>query len=328
MEGTEQGLINQNEISVLIAAPINLTHTHQCISSIRKHLPKAEIIISTWQGEPIETVDCNQLILNEHQHVLKDVLTPSSSSLLRKLILTQSGLKKCSKKYILKLSTYITLSSSKIISYTNQFLARDQQYEMFNKKIITSSYFSKKFLTNGKEHQPTPFYVSDSICFGLKEDLDNLYHIPLPKEPEHTRYFKTNPYRGLKKTLVEQSHQYAHEQYILYHAAKKKFPNLSFQNAMDYDKYNIIMSDQIIANNFIILPPKLLDITYLPTSEHPHYDTWCKFPLAMPYNLWKGLYRYDVFLNDYKKYCDNSYKTPLKTWFTNSFLNFAKEVIR
>lgn len=56
-------MIDSADISVVVQGPVNYEQTKECLKSIRKFLPKSEIILSTWVhkffswlGEPFSVV--------------------------------------------------------------------------------------------------------------------------------------------------------------------------------------------------------------------------------------------------------------------------------
>ena len=62
-------------MSVVVQGAIDKDYTSKCLASIRKYLPEAEIILSTWEGCDVEGLDYDNLLLN------KD---PGTSDLIRK----------------------------------------------------------------------------------------------------------------------------------------------------------------------------------------------------------------------------------------------------
>ena len=57
--------IDTNDISVVVQGAIDQINTPKCLRSIRKRLPGAEIILSTWEGSPIDGLDYDKLVLNK-----------------------------------------------------------------------------------------------------------------------------------------------------------------------------------------------------------------------------------------------------------------------
>ena len=57
--------IKSKDISVVVQGAINSEVTPKCLESIRKYLPEAEIILSTWEGSDVVGLDYDKLVLNK-----------------------------------------------------------------------------------------------------------------------------------------------------------------------------------------------------------------------------------------------------------------------
>ncbi len=309
--------IDTNDISVIVQGAVDKENTPLCLKSIRKHLPGAEIILSTWKGTEVNNLDYDKVVLNQDPGGFKDkCVNTFTNNTLRQLISTQNGLKRATKKYIIKMRSDLIFQSCKFLEYFDKFPCRNEEFVFFKHRVITSSFFTKKFLYYNGLVQPVPFHLSDWFAFGLAEDILNLYNIELPAEPDFSWYLFDNKYKGKKINLLGASHQYAPEQYIAYTAFRKKF-NIKFKHYMDYNEENILISEQLMANNFIILSPTQFKlICGKENAGTDYYKKWTKYPILIPTLLWKGLYRYDVFLEDYKKYCDNNFYMPKVNYIT------------
>ena len=60
-------MIDSKDISVIVQGSINKKETVKCLKSIKKILPKAEIILSTWEESDVTNLDnlYNILLLNK-----------------------------------------------------------------------------------------------------------------------------------------------------------------------------------------------------------------------------------------------------------------------
>ncbi|WP_307993370.1 WavE lipopolysaccharide synthesis family protein [uncultured Clostridium sp.] len=305
------GGINTEDISVVVQGAVDKENTPLCLKSIRKYLPGSEIILSTWKGTNIESLDYDKVMLNSDPGGYKDRYVHTfTNNTLRQLVSTKNGLRRATRKYIIKMRSDLILKSNNFLTYFEKFTMRNDEYILFEHRVIISSFFTKKFLySNGRVH-PVPFHISDWFSFGLAEDIFKLYDIELPVEPDFSWYLYENKYEGQKINLFNSSHQYAPEQYIGYKAFSKKF-NIRFKHYMDYNEENILSSEKLIINNFIILEPNQFKfICGKKNAGTDYYKKWTKNPMLTPTLLWKGLYRYDVYLEDYKKYCDDKFVIP------------------
>ncbi|MBN1049908.1 WavE lipopolysaccharide synthesis family protein [Clostridium botulinum] len=305
------GDIKTEDISVVVQGAVDKKNTQLCLKSIRKYLPGAEIILSTWKGTDVNGLDYDKVMLNADPGGYKDKYVDTfTNNTLRQLVSTQNGLKRATRKYSIKVRSDLIFKSCKFIKYFNEFPKRNSEYTFFEHRVVISSFFAKKFLYSDGRIQPVPFHISDWFSFGLTKDIIKLYDIDLPVEPDFSWYLYENEYKGQKINLLNASHQYAPEQYIAYTAFKKQF-DIKFKHYMDYNEENIIYSDKLMANNFIILSPtQFRFICGKKNAGIDQYRKWTKFPILTPTLLWKGLYRFDVYLEDYKKYCDKDFFIP------------------
>ena len=63
--GPETSVINSKDISVVVQGAVDPILTTQCLTSIRKHLPQAEIILSTWEDEIVSGLSYDKVILSQ-----------------------------------------------------------------------------------------------------------------------------------------------------------------------------------------------------------------------------------------------------------------------
>ena len=99
-------MIKPEEISVVVQGAIDKDNTAKCLKSIRYYLPKSEIILSTWENSNIDDLDYDILVENKDPGALiQDPLYGAYNNGNRQLLSTQEGIKKATRKYILKLRT-------------------------------------------------------------------------------------------------------------------------------------------------------------------------------------------------------------------------------
>ena len=110
--------IDSSEISVVVQGAISDKFTKRVLVSIRKYLPKSEIILSTWKGSDVSGLSYDILIENEDPGAI--ILFPQWKqyhNLNRQIVSTQNGIAKASKKYILKIRTDIVLKNRGFLQY-------------------------------------------------------------------------------------------------------------------------------------------------------------------------------------------------------------------
>ena len=107
--------IKSKDISVVVQGAINSEVTPKCLESIRKYLPEAEIILSTWEGSDVVRLDYDKLILNKDPggaDCSRDGKGINNCN--RELVSTFEGLKLANRKYALKIRSDIVFINNKI----------------------------------------------------------------------------------------------------------------------------------------------------------------------------------------------------------------------
>ena len=59
------GGIDTKDISVVVQGAVDKENTPRCLKSLRKHLPGAEVILSTWEGTNTDGLDYDVVLYNQ-----------------------------------------------------------------------------------------------------------------------------------------------------------------------------------------------------------------------------------------------------------------------
>lgn len=286
-------MISNKDISVIVQGTINKDLTPKCLNSIREYLPEAEIILSTWEGCDVSGIDYDVLVLNKDPGAVKIGLASNiTNNQNRQLVSTREGINKANRKYILKLRTDFVLHSVKFLEYWNKFSIRDEKYNIFRHKIITSSVFSREY--SDDKRKPILFHPSDFFLFGLAEDLKDYFkNTRLATDDELGNWQCLYPN---KIPYPEANYRYAPEQFFLLSYVKHFFPDINFDDWSDWNESNQKMSKNILYNNFIFLNYKQSGI----------YSEKFSFELKNPDKIF-GLISFKRYEEVYKKEFDNTY---------------------
>ena len=290
-------MIISKDISVVVQGVVHPEFTSTCLNSVRKHLPEAELILSTWCGSDLKGFDFDVLVETDDPGGFKDGLAPNfTNNLHRQAISTRNGLKKAIRPYALKIRGDVALQSANFLTFWDNNPQRMDDYALFDHKIICSDYFFKKTVGR-KEIMPVPFHIGDWVQFGLVQDMLRLWDITLPQEPDFTLYFASKSSLSVKKNLAGTYNQFAPEQYQLITACRMNKINVPMEDCMDYNSKNIEIYEKVVTNNFIIISPHKW--AFLPLKEP--YHTWYKRN-RLPWDLAASLYTEEVLNADYNKY--------------------------
>lgn len=299
-------MINPNQISVVVQGLTDKKETKKCLNSIRKYLSGAEIILSTWEGADVSSLDFDTVIFNKDPGSV--IFTTDGvnvhNNLNRQLLSTQAGIKKATRPYILKLRSDLILSHNGFLDYFDKYQARCDKYKLFERKILVSTLYTRKFVIKHetKETCFTPFHISDWFFFGLAEDIKKYFlDTPLVKEPEYSTYFNNHPEKADKRYHTVSCYQYPPEQYLMFSCVKRNFPEIEMDDLTDVTPENILQSEIAVVNNFIVLEYKQHGI-YL-----NKYRVSKKEKRAGFYDAY-GLYFNSVYEKDYQKHCDAGFE--------------------
>ena len=295
-------MIESVNIDVLIQGRTSEQYIDRCISSIKRLLPEARILVSTWAGEYTDRDNVDEIIYSQDPGGYADPkLDGFTNNELRIVKSTKAGLAHLKREWTLKIRSDIFLKSVNFIDYIKKFPLRDERYAFLKKRVVVSSQFTKEYIYWNDLVQPTPFHVSDWMQFGLTEDIKTLNNVPDPSEPVESLYYLFNKKDELKEDLLKASHRYAPEQYLFYNACKKYFPDVIFENYLDYNRQNIEESRQIILNNLIVMDPWMISYEHI-----GKYRRWNQKEKNIPADLKAGLYTNEKFVLDYNTYlCEN-----------------------
>ena len=284
-------MINPNDISIIVQGPIYKEYINDVLKSLIKLFPKAEIILSTWQGADIPRNLPKKIIIIKSNVPNKIKVSSNPNiydSFSPQIVSTLAGLKLATKKYALKIRSDSYLNNKSWLSDFNKYNKYNNNYHFLNNRVMVSNIFSvnpRKF--------PLPFHPCDWFFFGLKVDLVKIFNQPVMKISE------ANWFKGKKRPpyIFNWNSRYRNEQKIWVGAIKKKLV-LNFNYQTHFSKSIVNKSEMILVNNLLIIDAKVLGIVCL------------KNPGFLKLDHSKGYFSSNYSNNDwirlYKKHCDSN----------------------
>jgi hypothetical protein len=221
-------MIDSKEISVVIQGPVygtehdppDMQWTKLAADSIRHHLPKAEIILSTWQEVDSKFITYDKLIVNTEPPPIKNLPSDVNPNLNRLICTTANGIKASTREYVLKIRSDMSLAGTSFLSFFRKYQKYDERYKLLGERIIIPN-----ILANAKT-----CVVNDWTSFGLRSDMILYWDIPYAEERPHL------------------SNQYlSNEQYISTHLFSRS-PYFSFSDTVSCEKFFV--------NNFLVVDTK------------------------------------------------------------------------
>lgn len=252
-------MIDCHEISVVVQGAIDPMHTVKCLSSVRRHLPGAELILSTWEGSTVEGLDVDRVILNADpgpSDLIRLYPFEHVNNVNRQIVSTREGIKRSSRKYVLKIRTDMLVLGRGFLKY----------YEIFGAVINSRCSLTQRIMANAKNCPFPEGAVGDWWLFGLKKDMLQMWDIPLYPDKRGEEYF-LRPENVRKKPYGRNSVcRFIPERWISYQFCRK-FTHLELLHDFDRlpKKWDILV--QFLENNFLTIDHDFSDIV-LPKARN------------------------------------------------------------
>ncbi|MCD7739759.1 MAG: WavE lipopolysaccharide synthesis family protein, partial [Candidatus Gastranaerophilales bacterium] len=283
--------IKSEDISVVVQGDVSdKKEVKNNLKKIRKYLPEAEIILSTWEKSNVDKLDYDILVSSRDPGAFDmQPVTWKINNVNRQIISTINGIKKAKRKYVLKLRTDCLIKNSNFLKYFNSKYVNDlkrvKEYSVFKNRILIDSLFTRNSEYDSCTQVGLCFHPSDIWMFGLKEDLEMLFDIPL-----QDKYIVN---------INGRDYQYrTPEQYIWTSCLEKNNWNIFMDSCFYNTPYTSEGSLNSIINNFFVLN---------------HNKSGIKFPKKFrkhPKLTFKYVLTTKRYLELYKEYNDSSYKIP------------------
>ncbi len=250
--------IRNEEITVVIQGAIDERFTAFSIESVRRFLPGAYIVISTWQGASVDNLDFDDVVFNKDPgapYFLKDNSVRHYDNRNRLLVSTQGGIKRVTTKYTLKMRSDCVLAGDGIVRNYNKYPFSSNILKIFKNKLVVGEQCNVMKLLFNDCSRPYAFHVSDWFCFGLTSDV-RLYFdgTEIESEEQMTRWKYKREMNIPPDDVMGQnfSPRYNSEQYYFLSALRRKYV-IPYEDASDYTDEIDKLSPIAIVNNFEIL---------------------------------------------------------------------------
>lgn len=243
--------------------------TQRGLASIRRHLPGAQIILSTWEGADVQGLDFDRLVLSPDPGPDTFVANPTISGYMnvtRMIASTVAGLRETDRAYALKARSDLWVRHAGFLKYVGRFQARADTARVFSERILVPEFYSRNPDRSGRAHWL--FHPGDCFQCGRTEDMLTLW-TGAGAAPIH------EPFR---MTLGS-------EQFVWVRCLSK-FVELNFTEWSLHSESLRKLSDVALANNFVVLNRRRFGLE----SQQLRFDlnNWIK---VYTHGEWRALYR-------------------------------------
>lgn len=254
----------EDSLTILFQGPVLYENeeTYDCIISARKIFPKANIILSTWKDhknfidEKFLKIENLEIVYSEDPGA--PFCKPNSPLNVNRIILSsKNGLERVKTKYVFKCRSDIYFKNKNVINlYCKYKNAIESNLNIVSEKVL----FSNQTSLN-PQRIPILYHLCDWVVVGNLLDVKKIFEIDLmPKEDFHWFLYNKKPEDYITPGNLS---RYMSEDYIVYKFCKKYLPICNHDHYLDTNFNERKLWLQIIADNFIILPNKMIGIKSL-----------------------------------------------------------------
>lgn len=254
----------EDSLTILFQGPVMYENdeTYDCINSARKIFPKANFILSTWNDhknfidEKFLNIENLEIVYSEDPGA--PYCKPNSPLNVNRLIVSsKNGLEKVKTKYVFKCRSDIYFKNKSVINLYRKYKNTiESNLNIVSEKVL----FSNQTSLNPKRI-PILYHLCDWIVVGNLQDVKKIFEIDLmPKDDFHWFLNNKKPEDDITPGNLS---RYMSEDYIIYKFCKKNLPICMHDHYLDTNENEQKLWLQIIADNFIILPNKIIGIKSL-----------------------------------------------------------------
>jgi hypothetical protein len=273
-------MIDSKDISIVFQGPIEWEAggkdprplTKRSLENTRHMLPGAELILSTWAGQKIDTLGFDHVIFNQDPGMQGEWPGHTPSNVNRQIASTLAGIKHATRPFVLKIRTDLVLNGTNFISrFVEAPPIDDDSRRIFKRPIVTNNLSSRNTdaILQRLPGHPLPFHPSDHASFGLAEDMLTLWDIPYQSEED--AWFFLDRSHPNRYRLHELS-RLAPEQHILTSAIEKHHP-VGLSNYADMSATVLELSQYYMSTHFVTVPDRLFPIVF-PKYHTPHHQSY------------------------------------------------------
>ena len=253
--------IDTKDISVVVQGAVDKNITPLCLASIRKHLPEAEIVLSTWEGTDVDGLDFDQVMLNKDPGAFPcdEIQNSIMNNINRQILSTYNGLLKSSNQYAVKIRSDFFLNGNGFMNYFRKYLEYNPEFRFLKERIVGCTVYSR----NPRSHiypLVMPYCPSDFFFFGLREDLIQLFDRELICDVEEKMFFELHPENRKYLNYKESLCQYMPEQSIWMGFLQKHIRDLDCICRDHVTEKNTVLTESSFANNLVLCSAEQLEI--------------------------------------------------------------------
>lgn len=252
-------MISSKDITVVVQGPAHAFRgrpqeegiTQHCLASVRRYLPNAHLILSTWEGQELGELDYDELVLSPDPG--GNIVSYKKDGAARRLnhnrqiVSTVEGVRRATTPYVMKLRSDNALLGCGFIDLQQRYTERSADMRWLRERVVLTNTFTRKFAKGRR----VLFHASDFFAFGRTEDVLDLWDLPLFSDLEPDASFLE-----MKQPYYPGAPEYERDatQDIFLRFVNKHMP-VSLAHLLDGDDGLLSRWERLLANNFVVAEP-------------------------------------------------------------------------
>lgn len=250
--------ITDAEVGVVVQGPATET-LRGVVDSVRRWLPRAQLVVSTWQGADVAGLDADEVLLNADPGStsylgVRGAPTGKMFNTNRMLLSTLAGLRRVSREYTVKLRNDTPLTSDAVLTWMGEVRAQPprgpDRLRLFDHRVIMSNIAVRPSATMFGYL----FHPSDVVHAGATSDLLRLWDVDLIDEVANARWYLDHPRPEPDGNPTTYS-RYFNEQVLWLAALRGHGIDIDYTGAGHVTPELMQLSDASMVTNFECLEP-------------------------------------------------------------------------
>ena len=272
--------ISDHDLSVVVQGPATASLS-QVVDSVRRHLPRAELIVSTWQDGDVDGLDVDDLVLSEDPGSVPYLDErrrpgPRMMNTNRMLVSTKAGLARATREFTVKLRNDTPLRSAALLDWCRDpGPAGPAELRLFSQRILITHVAVRP----ADAMRGYLFHPSDVVHLGRRVDLVDLWDVEPIDEEENATWFCTRA-RPEPDLVPSMQSRYVNEQVLWLSALRRHGIEPGYEHIGHYSPELRVRSERSLVANFELVEPWQLGV-YLPFD-----DIVAQFPVWQ--YVWRG----------------------------------------
>jgi hypothetical protein len=272
--GDTGNVIGDAEVSVVVQGPATPA-LPVTVASVRRWLPRAQLIVSTWAGSDVAGLDVDELVLSDDPGstpYLDAERRPSERmfNTNRMFTSTKAGLAPAERDYAIKLRNDTPLRSAAVLDWFGDRSGRGPaEQRLFGQRIVMPN-IAVRPADGMREYL---FHPSDIVHIGRREDLIRLWDTEPIDEVENAGWFLDRP-RPDPDLLPQVWSRYFNEQMLWLGALRRGGIEVDYRYAGHYSPELRVASELSLVTNFDCVEPWQIGVQLPFDDVVRQFPTW------------------------------------------------------